>query len=154
MAELQYIAQTELRHDGEVYNLGDDVTHFAPLMPSIFSAVSVGHIQLVHEGEPLPIRYEVRTNPVVTGLLIADIEAAAQATPAPADGPDTSGEEPPEGSSEPAEEDTFDPADYTVDAVVEWAAENPDEIPALIVAEAQGKNRVTLIKRLNELTAD
>lgn len=43
------------------------------------------------------------------------------------------------------EEEIFDPADYTVAEVEEYATENPDQIEDLIEAEEAGKNRSTLI---------
>lgn len=49
---------------------------------------------------------------------------------------------------EPEAEEEFDPGDYTVDAVVEYVDENPDELDRLIGMEEVGKARVTLLEKL------
>jgi hypothetical protein len=177
VAQLQYIAQTELRHEDEIYSPGDDVSHFAPLMPAIFAAVSVGQVQLVHDGEPLPIRYEVRTNPLVFGLLQEDIveaqaapESAAKKPREAAEAPLTDadgqpeGSDPSEGDGEPAEggdpdgeadapSEGFDPSEHTVPEVIAYVEENPDELEAVYVAEGADKARSTLLSKLDELAA-
>jgi PKD repeat protein len=61
-------------------------------------------------------------------------------------------------ADEPVEEDgeeiteeipvTYDPADYTVDEVLAYAADHPDEIDDIRVAEEAGKNRSTLLDKL------
>lgn len=159
MTNLTYRALTGLRHEGKDYQAGDDISHFAPLMPSLIAAVSVGQVQLVDpEGNATPPRFEVRTNPYLLGLLLDDVddakaqgsvESLAEAPLLPAPEPDVEDEE-----AEEEEEEFFDPADYTVPEVVAWAEENPDEVENLIAAEAQGKARSTLLKRLDELAAE
>lgn len=47
--------------------------------------------------------------------------------------------------------DYFDPADYTIDEVMAWIEDNPDELDNLIAAEEAGKGRVTLLAQLNDL---
>ena len=58
------------------------------------------------------------------------------------------GEEPP---PEDEEGDFFDPADYTVPEVVEYAETYPDQLEDIITAERAGKNRSTLISQLEDL---
>lgn len=45
----------------------------------------------------------------------------------------------------------FDPAEYTVEAVVQYASDNPDELDDIIAAEREGKNRTTLMSQLEGL---
>lgn len=45
----------------------------------------------------------------------------------------------------------FDPAEYTVEAVVQYASENPELVPDIIEAEKAGKNRTTLLSQLEAL---
>lgn len=45
----------------------------------------------------------------------------------------------------------FDPAEYTVEAVVEHAGNNPELVPDIIAAEREGKNRSTLLSQLEAL---
>jgi hypothetical protein len=58
-----------------------------------------------------------------------------------------------QGQSAPANGngDYFDPADYTIDEVMAWIEDNPDELENLIAAEEAGKARVTLLAQLNDL---
>lgn len=62
---------------------------------------------------------------------------------------------PPEGGEggelPPDEEDIFDPADYTVAEVMEYAEANPDQVDDLIAAEEAGKARSTLLSQLEAL---
>lgn len=44
--------------------------------------------------------------------------------------------------------DAFDPADYNVDDVVEYANSHPEDVDAIIEMERAGKNRTTLIEAL------
>lgn len=46
------------------------------------------------------------------------------------------------------EDEIYDPADYTVAEVIEYAEANPEQIQDLIDAEEAGKNRSTLIAHL------
>lgn len=55
------------------------------------------------------------------------------------------------GSGEAPMSAEFSPADHTVDEVVAYAEENPDEIDRLIGEEENGKARVTLLERLHAL---
>lgn len=52
-----------------------------------------------------------------------------------------------EQASAPAEE--FDPADYSVEEVKAYVAENPDERSRVLTAEESGKNRSTLTSWLS-----
>lgn len=45
----------------------------------------------------------------------------------------------------------YDPADYTVENVVEYATNNPDSLADIIEAERAGKNRSTLLSHLESL---
>ena len=45
----------------------------------------------------------------------------------------------------------FDPAEYTVEGVVEYAEANPTELDDIIAAEREGKNRTTLLSQLEAL---
>jgi hypothetical protein len=58
-----------------------------------------------------------------------------------------------QGVHEMAELD-FDPADYTVDEVVAYAEENPEEAQAILDAETAGQNRTTLVRRLQPMVED
>ena len=57
------------------------------------------------------------------------------------------GEEPPPEEGE----EIYDPADYTVQEVIDFAEENPELAQDLIDAEEAGKNRSTLIAHLETL---
>jgi len=154
VARLGYLALTELRHDGTVYQPGDDISHFALLMPNLRASVSVGSVQLEDsEGLRTRPRFEVRTSPYWWGLMSLDIaEAQVQGTV------DALAEAPllpaPEPDADDEEDDFFDPAEYTIPQVMEWAEANPDEVQDLIAAEAQGKARTTLLARLDALAAE
>ena len=52
------------------------------------------------------------------------------------------------------EEEFFDPADYTVAEVEEYAEANPDQIDELLAAEEAGKNRTTLVAWLEARLAE
>lgn len=58
------------------------------------------------------------------------------------------------GEEPPPEDDIYDPADYTVAEVTEYAEANPDQIEDLIAAEEAGKNRSTLIAELERLLVE
>ena len=58
-------------------------------------------------------------------------------------------EEPEEGPGGMPEE--YDPGDYTVAEVVEYAEDNPGELEAIISDEYAGKNRSTLIAQLEAM---
>lgn len=45
----------------------------------------------------------------------------------------------------------FDPAEYTIDGVLQFVSDNPDELDAVIEAERAGKNRSTLLSQLEAL---
>lgn len=45
----------------------------------------------------------------------------------------------------------YDPADYTVAEVVDYATANPDQLDDIIAAEQAGKNRTTLLNQLEAL---
>lgn len=47
-------------------------------------------------------------------------------------------------------DETFDPADHTVDDVKAWVEANPDYAADVLEAEEGGKNRVTLVDWLGE----
>ena len=49
------------------------------------------------------------------------------------------------GSSNAPVVDGFDPGEHTVEEVVEYVADHPDELEAVLVAERAGKARVTLL---------
>lgn len=57
-------------------------------------------------------------------------------------------------TDETDEDDIFDPADYTVAEVVEYAEANPEQVDDLIAAEEAGKNRSTLISHLESMLPD
>jgi hypothetical protein len=161
VTNLTYVALTGLRHEGKDYQAGDDISHFAPLMPSLIAAVSVGQVQLVDaDGTATPPRFEVRTNPHLLGLLLDDVDdAKAQGSVASlAEAPLLPAPEPDAEDDDEAEEDEdldfFDPADYTIPEVMEFVTEYPDQLDALIAAEAQGKARSTLLAKLDALASD
>jgi hypothetical protein len=56
-----------------------------------------------------------------------------------------------EDDDEYDEADVFDPAEYTVAEVVDYAITNPEQIDDLIAAEEAGKNRSTLIAQLEAM---
>lgn len=49
---------------------------------------------------------------------------------------------------EAAEDEEYDPADHTVDEVLAYAEDHPDEVGAIRVAEEQGKARVGVLDKL------
>lgn len=55
--------------------------------------------------------------------------------------------EPPEADDEP---DTFDPSAHTVDDVLAYVDEHPDDIERVAAAERRGKSRSTLLDALGE----
>jgi hypothetical protein len=58
-------------------------------------------------------------------------------------------EEPEEGEEEPVPEDEpYDPSAHTVDEVLAYAAEHPDEVEVIAAAEEAGKNRVGILDKL------
>lgn len=57
-------------------------------------------------------------------------------------GEDPEGEEPVSEIDGPAEE--YDPSDYNVEEVLAYLEANPDQRDSVILAEQQGKNRVTI----------
>lgn len=68
------------------------------------------------------------------------------------------GAPPEEGSEEPAPEETppngedvFDPADYTIPQVLEYAEANPEQLDDIIAAEEAGKYRSTLLSQLEAM---
>jgi hypothetical protein len=179
---LTYLAAVKLRHEGEDYQPGDDVSHFALLIPRVHALIEAGRINLLDgEGTEVPTRPNLRMNPVLWGLLQDDI-AEAQASPEsdagnheggePAPLPDGDGE-PAEGSDAPegdadtgeagddaadagegdAEAEAFDPADHTVAEVLEHLEANPDDFEAVYAAESAGKQRSTLLAQLDTLAS-
>jgi hypothetical protein len=50
--------------------------------------------------------------------------------------------------AETEEVEEFDPNDYTIDEVLAYVDDNPDELDAVIAAEKAGKSRVTLLSQL------
>lgn len=59
------------------------------------------------------------------------------------------GEEyPPAAEAQPKESGPYDPSEHTVDEVLAYAAEHPDEAHDIAVAEEAGKGRVTILDRL------
>jgi hypothetical protein len=44
--------------------------------------------------------------------------------------------------------EVFDPYDYTVDEVLAYVAEHPEDTSAVLAAERAGKNRTTLVNAL------
>jgi hypothetical protein len=68
------------------------------------------------------------------------------------DDPENPPEELPNGNA-PADEPLnvegdYDPADHTVDEVLAYAAEHPDEVDAILEAELVGKNRSGIMDKL------
>jgi xanthine/CO dehydrogenase XdhC/CoxF family maturation factor len=49
---------------------------------------------------------------------------------------------------EQEESDAYDPSDHTVDDVLAYATDHPDEVEAIRVAEEQGKARVGILDKL------
>jgi len=54
----------------------------------------------------------------------------------------------PDPTSEPPADGPYDPGEHTVDEVLAYCAEHPDEVEAIYDAEEAGKNRVTLLDKL------
>ena len=50
-----------------------------------------------------------------------------------------------DGGEPPPEGDTFDPGEHTVAEVEAYLAKHPDESDAVLAAERDGKNRVSLV---------
>jgi hypothetical protein len=53
----------------------------------------------------------------------------------------------------PEEEVGYDPAAHTVDEVIEYAEEHPDQVPDIYAAEQAGKQRSTLLSHLEHMQA-
>jgi len=155
VARLKYLALAELRHGDKVYQPGDDISHFALLMPSLRASVSVGSVQLEDaEGRRTRPRFEVRTSPYWWGLMCLDVaeantqgrvESLSEAPLLPSPGADADVEE---------EDDVFDPAEYTIPDVLAYAEGNPEQVQDIIAAEALGKARSTLLAKLDALADD
>ena len=45
----------------------------------------------------------------------------------------------------------YDPDDHTVNEVLDYVDDHPDEVDAVLAAERAGKNRTTLIMHLEEM---
>jgi hypothetical protein len=56
----------------------------------------------------------------------------------------------PEDEVDVEPDETFDPADHTIDDVKAWVEANPDYAPDVLEAEEGGKNRVTLVDWLTD----
>jgi hypothetical protein len=161
---LTYVALDRVKHGDKVYEPGSDISHFAPLMPNLVSAVSVGQVQLVDpDGVATRPRLEVRTSPYLYGLLTEDVRHAHQDAQGVDTGSDSAAETPfsdeppePDVTEEPTgdAESLFDPAEYTIAEVLAHVEEHPDSLAQVMIDEAQGKNRVTLMKTLDELSQD
>jgi hypothetical protein len=54
----------------------------------------------------------------------------------------------PETEAEPVSDEAYDPAEHTVDEVLAYAEEHPDEVDDIAAAEEAGKNRTTLLDKL------
>lgn len=83
-----------------------------------------------------PGTYTVQLVVLVAGRIYAssqDVEVSGEAPPVL-----------PEGEE-------FDPADHTVDEVLAYIDEHPDELDDVLAAEEDGKNRVTLVDKLTTL---
>lgn len=112
---------------------------------------------VVRSGLPVEHRYAVpgtytaQVSVVVAGSVTATLQAVVVGevvTPPP------DPEEPPPDPEEPPPEeevDGYSPADHTVDEVLAYAVDNPDEVDAIVAAEETGKNRVTLLEALAKL---
>ena len=50
-----------------------------------------------------------------------------------------------ENTEEVADDDVFDPAEYTIQQVEDYVNANPDQTEDVLIAEEEGKNRVTLV---------
>jgi hypothetical protein len=55
--------------------------------------------------------------------------------------------------STPEVEVGYDPAAHTVDEVIEYAEEHPDQVPDIYAAEQAGKQRSTLLSHLEHMQA-
>jgi len=49
------------------------------------------------------------------------------------------------------DDEAFDPGAYTVDDVLDYVSDNPDERDDVLAAEREGKNRTTLINQLENM---
>lgn len=93
--------------------------------------------RIFYRGEAVPD--ELGNNSLV-GLGILAVTGPVGSTDAP--GPDSTGGEGGGG---------YDPGEYTVAEVTDYATAHPDEVEAIGAAEAAGKARVTLLAALAEL---
>lgn len=104
-----------------------------------------GAARAYNPGDPVHAD-NVRVNGYVVGEQVAE-EGSAEARAVlvglgmlPA-GPDT-----PTSDTEASADDAgLDPAEATVDAVNEWLDQHPDQAPAVLAAEADGKHRAGII---------
>ena len=77
-------------------------------------------------------------------------EAPAEA---PQEGQFPEGQSPADQAAAMKEESgVYDPSEHTVDEVVEYASQHPDEVEAILTAEQGGKNRSTLTSQLEAMS--
>jgi hypothetical protein len=113
-----------------VWNGGDEVTVV------VSSTAITTRVETSTATGPLAVPVAVRNGDLVSNeLTFMFVEAAPS---------ETDEEEPEE----------FDPASHTVDEVVAYAEENPDELDRLIGEEETGKTRVTLLDKLHAMSAN
>lgn len=101
--------------------------------------------------------YAVRCTIPVGGVLyttnqdvtVGDVPAAEPAIdPAYAERPATVFSDPDEEPQAPPAEEEYDPGDHTVEEVLAYAAEHPDQADEIAAAEEAGKARVTILDKL------
>lgn len=65
-------------------------------------------------------------------------------------GEETGVEETEEAQTGPAVTSEYDPGDYTIEEVVQYVADHPEERASILEKEEAGKNRSTLVPQLQE----
>jgi hypothetical protein len=143
---VEFIARKNFTLNGVEYKTGEDVPEMND-HPKLEVFVRNGYvIPVVEDKDKLPFqfRHTAMTRDIAyLKLRLGNPKgsesnlrrAGVSETPQPVD---DSGEE-------------FDPKDHTVDEVLQYCRENPNEIADVYVLEEQGKNRSTLLSGLDEM---
>lgn len=87
-----------------------------------------------------------------TGMPTTEPQPVTEPEPTtePTTEPQPVGVDTPDDTAAPGTESgTYDPSEHTVEEVLNYAADHPDEVASIRAAEEAGKNRVTLLDRLS-----
>lgn len=130
-----WIAGKNFTFNGQQYKVGDevpDINEF-PRLEVFVRTRTV--IPIVEETQELPFqfRHMVMTKERAAAKLGITFDSAP-------------------ATAEPTQPDLeFNPADHDINGVLEYVEENPDEALSVYALEEEGKNRTTLLKKLDEV---